>query len=236
MSALRSAPRLAWSAGGAILAAGTRAVASVRPARKPLHPAGEVRDGRVFRSGSPEPTGVPWLDEPGEDDAVVRLSRAIGLPERLPDIYGLALRVRSDEGQGDLLFATTGWGRLSRFVLTPSRQAHTRPLTTLLPYRTESGPVLIGAHGLGGDAYELAWARPTGPWRVFGVLRLSLPGDDAPISFDPVRHQIAGLEQYPGLARLREPAYLTARRSRDDSTGTTTRTFDPDTEEHPHVH
>lgn len=57
----------AADAGGAVLAAATRAIAAVRPAPKPLHPVGEVRTGRLKRYGVVAGSGLPWLDEPGED-------------------------------------------------------------------------------------------------------------------------------------------------------------------------
>ncbi|MEI5674949.1 MULTISPECIES: hypothetical protein [unclassified Nocardioides] len=203
------------SAGGAVLATATRAVAALRPARKPLHPRGVVRAGRVFRSGSIEPTGVAWIDQVGEDDVDVRLSRAIGLPAALPDIHGLAIRVHAADGDADLLLASTGFGRLTRFMLTASRSPLRRPLTTLLPYDTDSGPVLLGAEAIGADTYSISWSRPAGDWVTFGVLRLAGPLDDGTTpSFDPVRRQVPGLRQYPSVTRLREPAYLRARRSR----------------------
>jgi hypothetical protein len=223
-----SLPRTASSLGGAVLAAATRAVAAVRPARKPLHPRGEVVRGRIQRRGSAVPTGVAWLDEAGEDDVLVRRSRAIGLPPRLPDIHGLAVRVSTKDGDGDILFATTGSGRITRFVLTTSRHPRSRPLTTLLPYDTGAGPVLLSAEGIEPGSYGLSWARPSGEWHPFGVLLLSTAGADAEISFDPVLHQIAGLRQYPSVRRLREPAYLRARRSRAE--------FHPTLEETHHVH
>jgi len=224
-----SLSRTASSAGGAVLAAATRGVAALRPARKPLHPDGEVVRGRIYRRGSDEPTGVAWLDEAGEDDVVVRRSRAIGLPRSLPDIHGLAVRVPTGGGDGDLLFATTGFGRVTRFVLTASRRPRSRPLTTLLPYDTDTGPVLLAAEGVEPGSYDLSWARPSGEWHLFGVLLLSTTrSDDADISFDPVDRQIPGLRQYPSVRRLRAPAYLRARRSR---AGTS-----PTTEETHHVH
>ena len=221
--------RAASSASGALLAVGTQAVAALRSARKPLHPDGDVLDGRLFRRGSDEPTGVAWLDEPGEDEVVVRLSRAVGLPRALPDIHGLALRVHGQSG-GDLLFATTGRGRLTRFLLSASRDRQGRPLTTLLPYETDSGALLLCAVGLGTETYELSWARPRGEWHAFATLRLAAPrGRDPEISFDPVRHQLPGLRQYPAVVRLREPAYLRARRSRTSEP-------DPSPQEADHVH
>jgi hypothetical protein len=212
-----------------VLAAATRGVAALRPARKPLHPDGAVVRGRIYRRGSEVPTGVAWLDEPGEDEVVVRRSRAIGLPQSVPDVHGLAVRVPTSSGDGDILFATTGFGRITRFVLTASRHPRTRPLTTLLPYDTDSGPVLLAAEGTDPGSYDLSWARPSGEWHPFGVLLLSTSrSDDAEISFDPVARQIPGLRQYPSVRRLRAPAYFRARRSRADSS--------PDPEETHHVH
>ena len=199
---------------GRALAAATRAVAALRPARKPLHPRGDLYDARLRRHGSNTPTGVPWLDEPGEDQAVVRLSKAIGLPAGWPDIHGLALRLGTEEEPGDLLFASTGRGRASRFVLTAGRQPRSRPMTTLLPYRTRHGPVVLGAFPISSRTYDLCWARGAGAWHELGVLELTGPARPREISFDPVRHRIGGLEQYPAVIRLREPAYRTARRSR----------------------
>jgi hypothetical protein len=137
--------------------------------------------------------------------------------------------VQTSGGDGDILFATTGFGRITRFVLTASRRPRSRPLTTLLPYDTDAGPVLLAAEGVEPGSYDLSWSRPSGEWHLFGVLLLSTtPGDDPEISFDPVQRQIPGLRQYPSVRRLRAPAYLRARRSRADS--------DPTTEETHHVH
>jgi hypothetical protein len=198
-----------------VLAAATRTIALLRPGRKPLHPAGEILRGRVRRHGSGQASGVPWLDGVGEDEVVVRLSRAVGLPAPLPDVHGLALRVLSVEGPADLLLASTGWGRLGRFVLTLGRRPESRPLTSLLPYRTESGPVVIGARALSPSRYALFWSPAGGEWQAFGTLELSgeiaAEGD---LSFDPVRNQLPGLAQYPVVLRLREPSYASARRSR----------------------
>jgi hypothetical protein len=177
-----------------------------------------VTHGRLFRTGAVPATGVAWLDEAGQDDVLVRRSRAIGLPGSVPDIHGLAVRVpRPDGGYGDLLLASTGWGRLTRFVLTASRSPQARPMTTLLPYRTDRGPLLLGARATGAESFELAVASPEGEWIRFGELRLSArPAGDPEISFDPVAHQRPGLEQYDAVERLREPAYQSARGTRSE--------------------
>lgn len=209
--------RLAGAAGAA-LATAAGALGAVRPSAKPLHPGGDLVDGRVTRHGTPlhaERTGVPWLDEAGEETVLVRVSRAVGLPRAIPDIHGLALRVPHDAGVGDLLLAGTGMGRLTRFLLEPGLTIASRPLTTLLPYRSPTGAVLVGARPTGRTRFELVWARPTGGWTPFGLLAVaSGPADDPTVSFDPLLHTLPGLDHYPWVRRLREPAYATARHSR----------------------
>jgi hypothetical protein len=207
---------LASTSGGTALAGAVRVLAALRPALKPLHPRGEVVAAVLRRTGEAPPTGVPWLDEPGSDEVLVRRSRAVGLPDGLPDIHGLALRVPCEAGgHGDILMATTGTGRLGRFVLTASRSPYARPMTTLLPYRTPGGPVTLAAVAAGDHAYELAHASVGGSWHRFADLVLGTPrAADALVSFDPVQNTVTGLENYPWVRRLREPAYRTARLSR----------------------
>lgn len=215
-SLLSRARSVAVSAGGGLLAGATRVVAAARPAAKPLHPHGEVRGAQLRRSGSDVPTGVAWIDEPGTDEVLVRRSRAIGLPGALPDIHGLAVRVPLAEGgHADVLLASTGLGRLTRFTLTAARSPERRPMTTLMPYRSPTGPLLLAATPAG-EHVELAWARPGGDWHRFGELVLAAPAaaGDALISFDPVRNPVPGLDSYDWVRRLREPAYATARHSR----------------------
>lgn len=206
----------AASLGGAGLSGAVRLVAAGRPAPKPLHPHGDVLTARLRRHGSPLATGAEWLDGQGSDEVLVRRSRALGLPERLPDIHGLAVRVPLEGGtHGDVLFATTGKGRLGRFVLTPGWTPYSRPLTTLLPYRTPSGPRLLAACAWTEHRYELAYASPGGSWHPFADLVLSsTAGPDPLVSFDPVRNTLPGLENYAWVRRLREPAYGTARLTR----------------------
>ena len=214
MTLVESLNRGAADAAGTALAAETRVLGAVRPAAKPLHPAGRVVSARLQRSGLG--TGVAFLDDAGDQGVVVRESRAIGLPEPLPDIHGLAIRIANSDGTpGDLLLATTGWGRLTRFLLTTSRTPYGRPMTTLLPYRTVVGPVVLGARSGSPGTVQLACAVGAGPWREFAELVVSRDdAADQTISFDPVRNLVDGLEQYPLVTRLREPAYSAARRSR----------------------
>jgi len=64
---------------------------------------------------------------------------------------------------------------------------------------------------------SLAWAIRTGAWHRFAHLVLDddpVAQGDEHVSFDPVCNVLPGLENYPWVRLLREPSYVTARRSR----------------------
>ncbi len=169
-----------------------RVVARVRR-RKPLHPRGLVVPARLVRHGLPDaPLGASWLDEPGVDEGVARISRSAGLPDGWPDVWGLALRLDPPQAPGrvaDLLLAGAFAGPVGRHVLS-LRRGLTAPLSCILPYRTGTGDlVVVGvpehssalpsdraslARRLDGQALALtlAVARPRAPWRPFGTLTL----------------------------------------------------------------
>ncbi len=202
---------------GSALGGVFRVAGAVRPAAKPLHPKGTVRHATLRRHGVEPPVGVPFLDTAATDEVLVRESRSVGLPQPLPDIHGLAVRVPTpDGGHGDVLFSSNGFGWLTRFLLVPTRTTYGRPMTTLLPYDTAAGPVLLGVHKAGDDRLEVAFAVGDGPWRAFGELQLSDRRSDEDISFDPVRNTLPGLDQYAAVRRIREPAYSAARSSRGE--------------------
>ncbi len=210
---LSAAPALA---GGALLGAVFGLVGILR-ANRPLHASGVVFDAEVRRTGGSAPTGCGWLDAPGTDRGLVRLSRAVGLPDPLPDVLGLALTFR-DTGAArcDLLLATTGLAPGARHVLLPRRDPGRARYTSLLPYRGPCGPVLLAAVPVGWSPlrFQLMSAGLVGGWQRFGTLDLSGAGDPDPRRaprFDPVRHPLPGLTYYPALAALREPAYAAAR-------------------------
>jgi hypothetical protein len=203
---------IARTAGG-LLSSGAIALGSAGDRTKPLHPEGQLRRATVTRMGAGALTGVPWLDEPGRDDALVRLSRGVGLPNALPDIHGLAIRLELDGNPADVLLANTGLGRISRFFLVPTRQALRHPLTTLLPYRSPRGPLLLAAVPDSDHSFDLRWAGPVGPWLSFATLELGEAlGDDTSVSFDPLVNVVPGLSNYGWVRRLREPAYWASRR------------------------
>jgi hypothetical protein len=211
----------AGSAAGSALRGLSAGLTRLRSADKPLHPRGVLLEATVHRFGSDEKFGVPFLDEPGTDPALVRFSRGGGLPAALPDVLGIALRIDPAGRSADLLFSTTGRGPLGRFLLVPRRAEAISATThsTLQPYRTPTGPVVLAATPTvqqGRTVIKLAAARPTGRWQEFGavVVDAQAGAGDAPISFDPFLNPVPGLENYGWARRVREGAYAAARRSR----------------------
>jgi hypothetical protein len=226
--------RLAGSALRAVFAA----ILLVRRPR-PIHVKGLVLSGEISWLGNTRArSGIRWIDEPpGEPVAVVaRLSRSIGLPTWAPDVIGLALRVDAEAQPGgprrpiDLELASTGFGVPSRYLLVPHRSPSRARLGTLLPYRTDRGPVLIGARTLTprdlpaerrSQAARLSqepWvlrlyhARPTGKWHPFAEVSLRRAADqgDSTLRFDSVRHPLPGAQIYDWMRAVHQPAYRLA--------------------------
>jgi hypothetical protein len=188
----------------------------------PIHP---VFDGVLERGTGPEPVGVWWLDAPGADPVVVRLSRAAGLPAPLPDVLGLAVRISAGDEPVDLLLSSTVTAPLLRMLPVPRAGAATA-YTSIMGYRSDAGTLrlaalperrrarsepapLAGAVAAGGLRFTFAAARGQGPWRPFGRLTLSGPRLplDRDVRFDAVGHPPHGLVPDGPLARFRAAAH-----------------------------
>lgn len=212
--------RLTGLAPGLALAAAA-ALTGLMRRDKALHPAGHHGSGRLTLNASVPDLGVPALAGEGTRACVVRWSRAMGLPRGWPDFEGLALRLPGASPHGDeadLLFASTGEHRWSRYLLTLRRPRRFGRLTTLLPVRAGGRaltfalePSTGGADGLPPTSYALAVSRGTGPWQRVGRLDVAWSEGDTPDRFDPVARPLAGTEQYAFVEALREPAYVAAR-------------------------
>lgn len=243
-----------WGIGAVV-----RAIRVVRSPR-PIHPTGVLVGGGIEPIvGRGVRSGVEWIDDPRPTRVVGRLSRGIGTPVPMPDIWGLALRLgdgASSEGadgdgdgdgdsdsdghtHGDVLLAAVGnLGVPWRFVPVPRLSPHGVSFSTVMPYRADTGPVLIGARTLSGApasasargvgtelartpwVLELLWATPRGRWRAFATVSLTAtttvggdaPADSPAVRFDPVLSPPPGARTYGWTRALREPAYRVARR------------------------
>ncbi|AKT52504.1 hypothetical protein ADJ73_01475 [Arsenicicoccus sp. oral taxon 190] len=201
------------------------AVAVVRR-DKPLHAYGRVATGTLIigtvTAGTPttgggpdEPSGIPLLDQLGAHRCTVRASRAMSLAHHGPDVMGVAVRVEgagADGGDADLLFASTGTGPVTRWLLTLHRSEQGGPLTTLLPQDSSRGARWLRLDPAGRAAYELSWAGAAGRWHPAARLQLDHAwGADQGLRFTPVERPLAGLRPPAWVRVLRRPAYQVAR-------------------------
>lgn len=194
---------------------------------RPIHRRGVTFSGHLVW-GTPRTTaGIKWIDDPpgaGRARVTARFSRSLGLPDQLPDVLGLAIRVETPAGHADIELASTGSAFPLRFALLPRWRPSRGVFTTLLPYRGEKGPVLLRARPLGpalptdlpgidgvlsADAWRLALshARPGGRWHPFALLTLRTAGDLDQVRFDAGRHMLPGASAYPWVKAVRQPSY-----------------------------
>ena len=190
---LLTAPRsgFARALGAATAARGSRV----------FHPKGQAYAARLTVTPATR-WGARLLDEPATHEGVVRISRAVGLPEPLPDAEGLALRLPG-LGRGgaplDLLI-NSAW----RYVFAPA--ALSPVWSAILPHRTGDGRrVLLGARPHDGGFTMLA-APPLGAWQEWGELALGKPVDGERLRFAPTIGA-ADLEPVQAFRRLRSQSY-----------------------------
>lgn len=172
-----------------------------------------------------------------ESEAVVRLSRSLGLPEWLPDPCGLALRIPDAYGPGrhqDLLLVSSSRAPVARHAISPARGFLDRPYSTLLPYRLRGRLIVIGAQrsgsggrgpklaelrgrDVGGLSFDLTVAHPGGAWRKVARLSLEKRLGDAEterLDLDPTNTG-GDLELAGFLNRLRGPSYRASQAGRE---------------------
>ena len=159
---------------------------------------------------------------------IARLSKAVGLPGRIPDVLGVALRF----GSQDLLLATAlAPCPVLQHVLVPAGGFDRAHFSSLLPHRAGSGIGIIRgkvhgrlasaagqldavakAHGL---EMTLEVAGLAGGTRPVGRVMLGAVLENAPaptVRFDPWRAG-AGLGPVGPIQRLRAAAYAASRRA-----------------------
>jgi hypothetical protein len=144
----------------------------------------------------------PLLDRPGLYDITVRVSRAAGLPDPLPDLLGLAIKIPAANGPGrdqDLLLFSSASGPLARQTAVPATSFLARRYSSISPYLVGGRPVMFGAVASrrvvydGGTAlaeldvaavtgnltFDLQVATLVGRWRSVGLIRVGTGVPDA---------------------------------------------------------
>lgn len=221
----------AGAAAAAVLGAGS----AIRRKRI-FHPDGVAFEASLQITGASH--GVALLDDAGRHDAIVRLSRGVGLPRSMPDFLGLALRVTDAHGPGDhqdLLLVSAGDRPVLRHALVPVRSFDHGRFSTLVPYEVGGRKVVFGARRLGADAeaplrlddiraraagdgvrFALELAEPSGDWEPVGVIELGTPLDDAEgdaLRYDPANTG-GGIRPVGVIQTVRRLAYRASQAAR----------------------
>lgn len=202
-----------------------------------FHPDGAAFEATLDVHGTAnEDWGVPLLDEPARHRAIVRLSRGVGVPEPLPDVLGLALRVVDAHGRGrdqDLLLVTSGRLPVLRNAVLPASHFAGGQYSSVLPHRVDGALLLFGARPLLADGsapprrladladaalrFELEVAPAAGEWSSVGTLELGrrLPDREAEsLRFNPFTTG-GGIEPAGLLQTLRRRTYAASQAARE---------------------
>ena len=200
---------------------------------KSAHPAGAAYEAVLrVEGGAHVPPAAALLRTPAEHRAVVRFSRSLGLPPRLPDLFGIALRLPDVHGQGrhqDFLMVTSIDAPILHHIFIPVVDAQQAPYSSSLPYRSGGKRFLVGvqpmprsprppgrtvdeklerAAATGKLRFALSIASLAGRFTAVGELQVGqrLPDDLNAIRFNPWNTG-GGLVPAGALNRLRAYAY-----------------------------
>src|SRR3954452_1022544 len=198
--------------------------------RRIFHPIGVAFEGRLHVDGPGSLLRDVPLFSGGDHRAIVRFSRGIGLPESVPDILGIAVKLPDAHGAGedqDILMVTSGSGAVARHLLVPAGSFGDRPYSTLLMYQAggervmfglepgagvrEDRPTLADLEGVGDGhlRFTFSVATTTGPWEPVGELRVTRrlgKAESEELRFNPWNTG-GGLEPTGPLNALRDAAY-----------------------------
>jgi hypothetical protein len=228
----------------AVTATAMQVGSTVRSARV-FHPDGIAHRATItIRPTTEEPgtprLGVPLLDEPGTHTGIVRFSRGASLPEPLPDVLGLAIRISDAHGPGqdqDVLVASSLEIPLGRQLLVPNVTFRGTSLSSVLPYRLGTGGTFwLGAQILDRDGAPLVrlaqlrraiaadeldltlrYAHRFGSWRTFADVELGdqLSGAEADaLGFNVDENTGGGITPAGWLQALRRHAYAASQAGR----------------------
>ncbi|MGC4935339.1 hypothetical protein ACLQ3C_16850 [Gordonia sp. DT30] len=209
-----------------------RLLAEVRHARA-FHPDGFFCAGIATRAGQ---SSLPFGDGP----VTARISKGIGLPGRVPDIVGLAVRLRVPSDAGDVRYwdvLLSGPAPLGGRIPLPLPSIHWRGtmVSSLTPYRQNGTPFWIRGRFVEptttaevslealhssiteGQPVAVTIETATGAGGFTPVLDLRLDtvlvGDD--VDFDPIRNLAPGIDFLPEwLSTVRDLAYRGSRAGR----------------------
>ncbi len=215
----------------------TFAALSALRGRRSLHPLGAAFAATVEVRGAS--CGVPLLDQACRRPAIVRLSRAVGIPEPWPDVFGLAIRILDAHGPGmdqDLLVSTSAEPPGLRHLVVPARGHAAGFYSSILRLQVGGGRLLVGARARGDPggsglprmddvasasaegrlSFEVVVADRSGPWRPVADVTLGRRLDAAEseaLSFNPFRGG-GGIRPVGAFNALRRRSYRASQAAR----------------------
>ena len=198
---------------------------------RPLHPEGwafaaelvvddpRLREARLFASRR-------------RRRALVRFSRGFGLPQPVPDLMSMAIKVPDAYGPGrdhDVLLAAAGERPLTRHLFAWGGDHLTRTYSSIFLFRAGARNVLFGAAprptshddlrvaAAAGDlVFDVRIATPTGPWRTIARLEVGeelSEGEEEHLAFNSSSTG-GGIAPVGLVNRVRDAAYAAAARGR----------------------
>ncbi len=219
-----------------LTAAAMEVGSAVRSARV-FHPTGIGFRATVTIRPSGAGFGVPLLDEPGTFAGVVRFSRGAGLPEPLPDVLGLAVRIEDAHGPGqaqDLLLGSSSSLPVGRQLFVPNVGFDVGTLSSILPYSLgDGGASWFGARVSAPSGrvtrladvaeaaqeirIELLVAGRLGAWQPVADVRLGerlTPEESGALQFNVDDNTGGGIRPTGWLQALRRRAYAASQAGR----------------------
>lgn len=168
--------------------------------RRPLHPTGIAFAATLSVPGITWP-GAALFGQAADHVALVRFSRGFGLPEPLPEILSVAIKVPDAYGPGadqDLLLTASGQRPLLRHGFAVGRSHLARSYSSVIPFTMGTRTVVFGAvprtPPLDGEddlgelaeraarhelAFDVQAATPRGPWTTLVHLTVGRRLSDA---------------------------------------------------------
>jgi hypothetical protein len=189
--------------------------ASLVRGERVIHAKGEAFTGELTVLPDGRALGVPLTHGAKTRPVLVRFSRGAGLPDPLPDVLGVAIRIPDADGAGhpqDLMLATGGGSPLLRRMLVPRRDYRTATYTSLISYDVGGRDLVVAA--LPRDsAFLLATAQGSGAWTPFARLTVGdrLPDQQGQSLSFSVRNDAGGFRIGGAWRAARDGAYDAAR-------------------------
>ena len=222
------------------LSAGLFAGLSKARGHRVFHPHGEAFHAVITFNRK----AMRWLPDvvvtPREHPAIVRFSRAIGLHDRFPDIFGMAVKIPGLYGGGgwdqDWLMVTSRSDPVGRHLLIPTMNMLGRPYSTVLPYRRDrNGLITFGAQArtstkvrsttdlvrlvnTGPLLFDFTVAPAGGENTTIASIELTAvrPGSEKALRFNPWNTS-SELKPAGALNELRRETYVASQRARKDT-------------------